>query len=95
MYTLKCETDRGLLTWVGSGQAQTLAYFFATSVMKKKKVFQIFHQIPAFLRECRDHSAAPMDGQTLSDTLHNRGINIRYLGIVANLVLDFFSGRTS
>jgi Translation initiation factor eIF3 subunit 135 len=70
--------------------SNTLAYFFRNVRNEEKKVFQIFHQIPAFLRECRDHSAAPMDGQTLSDTLHNRGINIRYLGIVANLVLDFF-----
>ena len=37
-------------------------------------------------RDCLDHSSVPMDGQTLSDNLHNRGINMRYLGVVANMV---------
>ena len=60
------------------------------SLVKDASDFLLNVQIPAFLRECRDHSAAPMDGQTLSDTLHNRGINIRYLGIVANLVSESY-----
>ena len=55
-------------------------------LVKDASDFLLNVQIPAFLRECRDHSAAPMDGQTLSDNLHNRGINIRYLGIIANLL---------
>lgn len=33
-----------------------------------------------------DHSSAPMDGVTLSESMHNRGINIRYLGKVCNLL---------
>ncbi|PSN53310.1 Clustered mitochondria protein [Blattella germanica] len=36
------------------------------------------------VRDCLDHSAAPMDGVTLSEALHNRGINIRYLGKIAD-----------
>jgi protein TIF31 len=36
------------------------------------------------VRDCLDHSAAPMDGATLSEALHNRGINIRYLGKIAD-----------
>lgn len=56
------------------------------NLVKDASDFLLNVQIPAFLRECRDHSAAPMDGQTLSDNLHNRGINIRYLGIIANLL---------
>lgn len=31
-----------------------------------------------------DHSSAPMDGQILSENLHTRGINIRYLGKIAD-----------
>ena len=27
-----------------------------------------------------------MDGQTLADNLHNRGINIRYIGVIANML---------
>lgn len=33
-----------------------------------------------------DHSGVPMDGQTLSDSLHTRGINIRYLGKIATML---------
>lgn len=36
------------------------------------------------MQDCLDHSAAPMDGVTLSEALHNRGINIRYLGKIAD-----------
>ncbi|KAF0755448.1 clustered mitochondria protein [Aphis craccivora] len=35
------------------------------------------------IRDCMDHSSAPMDGQILSENLHTRGINIRYLGKIA------------
>jgi hypothetical protein len=31
-------------------------------------------------------SSAPMDGVTLADSLHNRGINIRYLGKIASML---------
>jgi len=48
--------------------------------------FLITTQIPAFIRDCLDHSSVPMDGQTLADNLHNRGINIRYLGVIANML---------
>ncbi|KAG5869510.1 hypothetical protein JTB14_008060 [Gonioctena quinquepunctata] len=43
-------------------------------------------QIPTFIRDCLDHSSAPMDGLTLSEAMHSRGINIRYLGKVTNLL---------
>lgn len=48
--------------------------------------FLVLRQIPSFIHDCLDHSSAPMDGVTLTEQLHNRGINIRYLGKVANLV---------
>merc|ERR1719282_2154864 len=47
--------------------------------------FLITVQIPAFIRDCLDHSTAPMDGQTLADAIHNRGINMRYLGKIADM----------
>ena len=43
-------------------------------------------QIPSFIRDCRDNSIAPMDGLTLSEAIHNRGINIRYLGVIADML---------
>ncbi|XP_050428196.1 clustered mitochondria protein homolog isoform X2 [Adelges cooleyi] len=45
--------------------------------------YLLLSQIPLFIRDCMDHSSAPMDGQMLSENLHTRGINIRYLGKIA------------
>lgn len=52
-------------------------------LIKDAAHFLLTVQIPTFIRDCLDHSAAPMDGVTLSEALHNRGINIRYLGKIA------------
>lgn len=38
------------------------------------------------VKDCLDHSALPMDGATLTDALHQRGINVRYLGSVLEFV---------
>lgn len=48
--------------------------------------FVLHVQIPGFVRDCLDNSVAPYDGATLSEALHSRGINIRYLGVVTDLV---------
>lgn len=32
------------------------------------------------LSDCLDYSAVPMDGGTLTAALHERGVNVRYLG---------------
>lgn len=55
-------------------------------LVKEAADFLLTVQIPTFIRDCLDHSSAPMDGFTLSEALHNRGINIRYLGKVCNLL---------
>uniref|UniRef100_A0A087XWW2 Clustered mitochondria homolog n=1 Tax=Poecilia formosa TaxID=48698 RepID=A0A087XWW2_POEFO len=34
------------------------------------------------LRDCLDHKAVPMDGATLTSVIHQRGVNVRYLGAV-------------
>lgn len=60
-----------------------------SSLKNQKKLVQdaaeflLLRQIPNFVNDCLDHSSAPMDGVTLTEQLHNRGINIRYLGKVA------------
>lgn len=62
------------------------------SLKKQKKLitdaaqFLLITQIPTFVRDCMDHSSAPMDGNTLTEVLHSRGINVRYLGKVAVLL---------
>lgn len=35
------------------------------------------------VRECLEHTSVPMDGAGLTEALHARGINVRYLGRVA------------
>ncbi|KAJ8919802.1 hypothetical protein NQ315_006331 [Exocentrus adspersus] len=55
-------------------------------LVKDAAEFLLTVQIPTFIRDCLDHSSAPMDGFTLSEVMHNRGINIRYLGKVTNLL---------
>ncbi|XP_026183319.1 clustered mitochondria protein homolog [Mastacembelus armatus] len=42
--------------------------------------FLLSSQIPAVLKDCLDHTAVPMDGATLTSVLHQRGVNVRYLG---------------
>ncbi|XP_037604137.1 clustered mitochondria protein homolog [Sebastes umbrosus] len=44
--------------------------------------FLLTNQIPAVLRDCLENAAVPMDGATLTSVLHQRGVNVRYLGIL-------------
>ncbi|XP_063595519.1 clustered mitochondria protein homolog [Penaeus indicus] len=48
--------------------------------------FLVSVQLPSLVHDLTDHAAAPTDGTTLCEALHTRGINIRYLGKVANLL---------
>ncbi|CAJ1065551.1 clustered mitochondria protein homolog isoform X2 [Xyrichtys novacula] len=54
-------------------------------LLKDAAAFLVSCQIPSLVKDCLDHSAVPMDGATLTEALHQRGINVRYLGTV----LDF------
>ncbi|XP_048478328.1 clustered mitochondria protein homolog isoform X3 [Plutella xylostella] len=51
-------------------------------LVKEAAAFLLTTQIPAFVRECLEQSSAPMDGAALTEALHARGINVRYLGRV-------------
>lgn len=53
-------------------------YYTVVIFFLSKSLFQI--------RECLDHTAAAMDGSTLMEALHGRGINIRYLGKLAAML---------
>lgn len=46
----------------------------------------ITHQIPAFVEYCLQSNEAPMDGASLKLALHQRGINLRYLGHVIKTI---------
>ncbi|CAF5073278.1 unnamed protein product, partial [Rotaria sp. Silwood1] len=38
------------------------------------------------IQDFQDHSSVPVDGESLSEAMHSRGINIRYLGRIAQLL---------
>lgn len=55
-------------------------------LIRDASAFVVTNQIPLFITDCLDNTISPLDGATLSDALHTRGINIRYLVLVADLV---------
>lgn len=55
-------------------------------LLKDTAAFLVSCQIPSLVKDCLDHSALPMDGATLTEALHQRGINVRYLGTVLEFV---------
>ncbi|KAK0420690.1 hypothetical protein QR680_014829 [Steinernema hermaphroditum] len=46
--------------------------------------FLLVQQIPVLVRDCIQHQLNPIDGIGLTEAMHARGINVRYLGKVAN-----------
>jgi len=48
--------------------------------------FLVLKQIPAFIKEHLAHSSPPIDGQSLTESLHSHGINVRYLGKVIKML---------
>lgn len=41
--------------------------------------------IPKFVQNLSSLADSPLDGQSLTDLLHEKGINVRYLGVIAHL----------
>ncbi|URE31156.1 hypothetical protein MUK42_16295 [Musa troglodytarum] len=56
------------------------------SVVRKAGSYLVDVVIPKCVQDLCTLEISPMDGQTLADALHAHGINIRYLGKVANMV---------
>ncbi|XP_051734303.1 clustered mitochondria protein homolog isoform X2 [Ctenopharyngodon idella] len=54
--------------------------------LKDAAIFLISNQIPAFMKSCLDHTSMPMDGVTLTEALHQQGINIRYMGAMLEYI---------
>ncbi|XP_066302622.1 clustered mitochondria protein homolog isoform X3 [Branchiostoma lanceolatum] len=55
-------------------------------LVKDAAAFLVSHQIAGFVKDCIEHSITAIDGQSLCEALHDRGINMRYVGKVANLL---------
>lgn len=56
---------------VGKADAEKLKK--EKELVKDAADFLITVQIPTFIRDCLDHSAAPLDGVTLVEAIHSRG----------------------
>ncbi|KAE9417074.1 hypothetical protein Angca_006447, partial [Angiostrongylus cantonensis] len=50
--------------------------------------FIVTTQLPEFVSNCLDAVISPIDGESLCDLMHTRGINVRYLGDVVRRVLE-------
>ncbi|XP_062238065.1 clustered mitochondria protein homolog isoform X1 [Platichthys flesus] len=55
-------------------------------LLKEAAALIITHQIPEFVEQCLQSYEPPMDGATLKQELHRRGINMRYLGHVVKAI---------
>ncbi|XP_029468348.1 clustered mitochondria protein homolog isoform X2 [Rhinatrema bivittatum] len=55
-------------------------------LLKDTSAFLLSCQIPCLIKDCLDHTVLPMDGATLTEAMHQRGINMRYLGKVVDFV---------
>ncbi|XP_070760676.1 clustered mitochondria protein homolog [Enoplosus armatus] len=55
-------------------------------LLREAAAFILTHQIPAFVEHCLHSNEAPMDGASLKEALHQRGINLRYLGHVMKTI---------
>uniref|UniRef100_A0A452TVL0 Clustered mitochondria protein homolog n=1 Tax=Ursus maritimus TaxID=29073 RepID=A0A452TVL0_URSMA len=56
-------------------------------LLKDAAAFLLSCQIPGLVKDCIEHAVLPMDGATLAEVMRQRGINMRYLGKVLDLVL--------
>ncbi|XP_069471163.1 clustered mitochondria protein homolog isoform X2 [Ambystoma mexicanum] len=56
-------------------------------LLKDAAAFLLSCQIPYLVNDCLDHTVLPMDGATFAEAMHQRGINIRYLGKVLGFIL--------
>lgn len=55
-------------------------------LLKDAAAFLISCQIPSLIKDCVDHTVLPMDGATLAEAIHQRGINIRYMAKIVEYV---------
>ncbi|XP_072538059.1 clustered mitochondria protein homolog [Salminus brasiliensis] len=55
-------------------------------LLKEAATFIINDQIPAFVNDCLQGSEMPIDGASLRHALHQKGINLRYLGHLVSTI---------
>lgn len=62
--------------------SETAAVALQERLLREAAAFIISDQIPAFINDCLHCNEMPVDGATLRQALHQKGINLRYLGLV-------------
>ncbi|XP_069475473.1 clustered mitochondria protein homolog [Ambystoma mexicanum] len=55
-------------------------------LLKEASAFILAVKIPNFVKDCLEHVIVPLDGVTMTEALHRHGINVRYLGTIAELI---------
>ncbi|XP_074643957.1 clustered mitochondria protein homolog [Tubulanus polymorphus] len=58
-------------------------------LVKDAAEFLVLHQIPSLVKECLEHQTSPIDGKTLTEAMHQRGINMRYLGKLVEILQKY------
>ncbi|XP_060085603.1 clustered mitochondria protein homolog [Ylistrum balloti] len=58
-------------------------------IVKDAAEFLVVYQIPSLINDCMDHTSSPIDGSTLTEAMHTKGINMRYLGKVAEMLTKY------
>ncbi|XP_073529201.1 clustered mitochondria protein homolog [Phyllobates terribilis] len=67
-------------------ETQNQALQVQKRLLSEAATFILVVQIPNFVKSCLNHIIVPLDGKTLKESLHSHGINIRYLGTVAEMI---------
>ncbi|KAG8596885.1 hypothetical protein GDO81_002082, partial [Engystomops pustulosus] len=67
-------------------ESQNQALKIQTRLLSEAAAYILTVQIPSFIKSCLNHLIVPLDGKTLKESLHSHGINIRYLGTVAEMI---------
>ncbi|XP_069070793.1 clustered mitochondria protein homolog isoform X2 [Pleurodeles waltl] len=55
-------------------------------LLKEASAFLVSVKIPNFVKDCLEHVIVPLDGVTMTEALHRHGINVRYLGTIAEVI---------
>ncbi|KAG8455747.1 hypothetical protein GDO86_001803 [Hymenochirus boettgeri] len=66
--------------------SQTEANQLQKRLLSEAAAFLLTVQIPTYIKGCLNHVVVPMDGKSLTEALHFHGINVRYLGTIAEMI---------
>ncbi|KAI4884306.1 hypothetical protein NFI96_025726, partial [Prochilodus magdalenae] len=68
--------------------SESSAVSLQETLLKEAAAFIVNDQIPAFVTDCLQGPEIPIDGATLRHALHQKGINLRYLGHLISFIRE-------